>query len=165
MSQTDKAHREYEQSSDVELFEAFLAGDDKAFGELFDRYDRRLRLYCTKIVGDRDLASDMVQRVWERVVRMRIDPLEIHQPERYLLRMARNVCLKHIERSRQSESIDDLYESQHPVAASHEPSHLEELVRIAIDRLPFDQREVLILHNYIGYSYEEIGALREESLG
>ena len=147
------------------LFSRFLAGDDKAFMTLFDRYDRRLRLYSLKIVGDMELAEDLTQELWERVIKLRSNPPEVLEPGRYLIRIARNLCLKHIERRRQTSSLDDLRESEHPSVLPPDPSHMEELVKIALEQLPFEQREILTLHNYLGYGYEEIAELRGETLG
>ncbi len=152
-------------ASEPELFARFLQGDDVAFMELFDRYDRRLRLYCLKIVGTMEIAEDLTQELWERVIRLRSNPPDVAEPARYLIRIARNLCLKHIERKRPVSSLDDIRESEHPVALPSEPSHMEELVKIALDRLPFEQREILVLHNYLGYGYEDIAELRGETLG
>ncbi|MBS1913848.1 MAG: RNA polymerase sigma factor [Bacteroidetes bacterium] len=151
--------------NESETFTRFLEGDDAAFMELFDRYDRRLRMYCLKIVSNQEVAEDLVQELWERVIKMRNNPTEVLEPARYLLRMARNLCLKYIGRERRHTSLDDLYESDHPTESAHEPSHLEELVKLALEQLPFEQREVLTLHNYCGYGYEDIAAIRGETLG
>lgn len=150
---------------DSELFRQFLAGSDSAFVEFYDRYDRRLRLYCTKVVGDVDIAEDLAQELWEKVIRMRVSEVEVSEPTHYLMRMARNLCIKYLQRRRQHGSLDDLHDGEHPAASSREPSHLEELVKMAVDRLPFDQREVIVLHNYVGYGYEEIASMRGESVG
>lgn len=153
-------------ASEQEVFAGFLAGDDAAFVEIFDRYDRRLRLYCTKVVRNQQIAEDLTQELWERVIKLRLNEgMEVAEPGRYMLRMARNLCLKHLGREREHSSIDDLYESDHPSASMPEPSHLEELVRLALDKLPFEQREIIVLHNYCGYSYEDIASLRGETLG
>ncbi len=42
---------------------------------------------------------------------------------------------------------------------------MEELVMIAMERLPLDQREVLILYAYSGYKFEEIAQMVGESHG
>jgi len=152
-------------ANDTDLFSRFLTGDDGAFIELFDCYDRRLRMYCLKIVSNVESAEDLTQELWERVIRLRANPPEVAEPARYLMRIARNLCLRHIERRRQVSSLDDLRESEHPSMAPPEPSHMEELVKIALEQLPFEQREILVLHNYCGYSYEDIAELRGETLG
>lgn len=151
--------------AEVETFRRFLEGSDAAFHELYTRYDRRLRTYCLKVMGTMATAEDIVQELWERVIRMRVEPVEIQEPGRYFLRMARNSCLKRLERERRVESLDTLDEWEHPTEQSHEPSHLEELVKMAVEQLPLDQREVIVLHNYLGHPYEDIAAMREENVG
>ena len=155
----------YANASEVEIFQQFLGGDDQAFVQLFERYDRRLRLYCIKIVGDQQVSEDLVQELWERVIRMRREPVQINEPGKYFMTMARNLCLKYVQRTRRHTSLDDLLESEHPAAEHHEQSHLEELVAMYVPKLPIDQREVLVLHHYMGYPYEEIATMRGETLG
>lgn len=150
---------------DSDLFRQFLAGSDTAFVSFFDRYDRRLRLYCTKVVGDPEVAEDLTQEIWEKVIRMRLNETEIQEPTHYLMRMARNLCIKYLQRRRQHDSLDELNDGEHPTASSREPSHLEELVKMAVDRLAFDQREVIVLHNYLGYGYEDIASMRGDTVG
>lgn len=151
--------------ADAELFSRFLTGDNAAFTEFFDRYDHRLRLYCTKVVGSIEIAEDLTQELWERIVKMRLAPIEIAEPAHYLMKMARNICLKHLQRRRNHASLEGLREMEHPRAVAYEASHLEELVTIAVAELPLDQREVITLHNYCGYSYEDVAQMNGESVG
>ena len=44
-------------------------------------------------------------------------------------------------------------------------TEMEEAVIVALDYLPESQRELLILHSYSGYSYEEIAEMMDESIG
>lgn len=151
--------------AEVETFRRFIEGSDEAFLELYKRYDRRLRTYCLKVMGSMETAEDIVQELWERVIKMRAEAAEIQEPGRYFLRMARNSCLKRLERDKRAESLDALDEWEHPKEQTHEPSHLEELVKMAVEQLPLDQREVIVMHNYLGYPYEDIAAMREENVG
>jgi RNA polymerase sigma-70 factor (ECF subfamily) len=159
------SHRIHSTAQDAEIFARFLEGDDAAFVQLFDRYDRGLRLYALKIVGAQQVAEDLTQELWERVIRMRSESKVIAEPARYLMRMARNLCLKHLRDRRLASSLDDISEGDHPSVSMPEQSHMEELVVIALAKLPFDQREILVLHNYCGYSYEDIAQLRGDTLG
>jgi RNA polymerase sigma-70 factor (ECF subfamily) len=161
----DRKHALFTLTGDAELFKRFLEGDNAAFAEFFDRYDHRLRLYCTKVVGSLEIAEDLTQELWERIVKMRLAPTEIAEPAHYLMKMARNICLKHLQRRRNHSSLEDLREGEHPQAVVHEASHLEELVTMAVAELPLDQREVITLHNYCGYSYEDVAQMNGESVG
>jgi len=44
-------------------------------------------------------------------------------------------------------------------------SEMEEAVVVALDHLPENQRELLLLHSYSGYTYEEIAEMFGEGVG
>src|SRR5688572_20821795 len=54
---------------DSALVTAFLAGDERAFGELVERYQTRLLNFVYRTIGDRERAEDLVQEVFIRVYR------------------------------------------------------------------------------------------------
>jgi RNA polymerase sigma-70 factor (ECF subfamily) len=154
------------QADDYTLFTRFLGGDDEAFMELFDRHTPRLGRYCRKMVGSEQAAEDLMQDVWERVIRMREkgqpappNPLGI------IFWMARNLCLNFLRDRHAHPSLDDIPDQPGPALGLHDPSQLEELVVMALDKIPLDQREVLILNAYSGYSFEEIARMTDENVG
>lgn len=156
-------------NNDLQLFKRFLAGDDAAFMELFDRHTHRLYMYCLKFVPDKKQAEDLVQDLWERLIKLRKDRREsaeeLENPVGFLVRMARNLCLNHLRGQRNISSLDDMGEWEHPQAHSREMSHEEELVVAALDHLPPSQREVLILNAYSGYRFDEIAEMLGEQVG
>lgn len=153
-------------SNDVELFASFLHGNNPAFVELFDRHNHRLYLYCLQFVNDPQQAEDITQEIWERVIRLRSeDSTEVHNPMGLLLTIARNLCIDAVRKDRHHAGLDDIPESSHPVANTHEMSHLEELVILALPHLPVAQREVLALFAYSGYRFDEIAEMLGEPVG
>ena len=48
----------------VELFNLFLKGDDNAALLLFNTFNKRIYLYCAKIVSNTYIAEDITQEVW-----------------------------------------------------------------------------------------------------
>lgn len=144
---------------DAAVMNRFLAGDDAAFVELFDRHNHRLYVYCLKLVGEPAQAEDLTQEMWERVIRMRLKPQEVRTPIAFLLRIARNLCLNHLKRRRQNVSLSALPESAYLPDRGDERSELEEVVHQALAELPFDYREVLVLNAYCGYRYDEIAEM------
>jgi RNA polymerase sigma-70 factor (ECF subfamily) len=147
--------------SDAELFARFLGGGDREFAQLLDRHNRRLYAYCIKMLGDAEAARDVMQEVWERVIRLRGTDERVMNPAGLLMRIVRNLSLNHLRDERDHLSLDDLTEAQHPGASVREPSYLEELIVLALERLPMAQREILILHVYSGYDYTEIATMLE----
>lgn len=149
---------------DTQLFDQFLAGDDRAFAELFDHHHHRLYLYCLKLVGSSDQAEDIVQEVWERVIRMRNNPQHVLNPTGFLLRITRNLSLNHLRDSKKLTPIDDVHEHNLPTVQLREKSELEELVVICLNKLPLEMREVLILYTYSGYRFDEIAEMMGKSV-
>lgn len=151
---------------DVEIFARFLGGDDEAFLVLFDRHMSRLGRYCRKMIGNEEHVPDLMQDLWEKVVRLRDDGRSApREPLGLLYWMTRNICLNYVRARRRHDSLEDLAEYRHPHAAGHELTQLEELVIIALDKLPLSLREVLILNVYSGYTLEEIARMMGESSG
>jgi len=153
-----------EPNEDQLLFQRFLRGDDSAFMAMFDRHTHRLYLYCMKFVNNHERAEDLVHDIWERVIRLR--GTEQQAPMLPLLyRIARNLCLNNIRDAKNHASLESLPEGFHPTTTIREMSQHEELVVQALPRLPIQQREVLILHAYSGYSFEEIAEMLGEQVG
>src|SRR5687768_1835367 len=80
-------------TDEAALLVDFIGGDDTAFIELFDRHNQRLYLYCLKILGDEQQAEDVLQELWERVIRLRLKPPEhpVQTPAAFFVTIARNL--------------------------------------------------------------------------
>ncbi len=153
-------------TNDRDLFAAFLAGDDGALMELFDRHTHRLYLYAMKFVERRQQAEDLVQDVWERVIRMRERDAEApRQPLALLYTITRNLCLNHIRDRRRLSPLEAAPEWQRLASNPEGLSQHEEMVIAALEHLPIEQREILVLHAYSGYRYEEIAEMHGVAVG
>jgi RNA polymerase sigma factor (sigma-70 family) len=144
-------------SSDAALLERFQEGENAALVELFDRHNRRLFVYAYKILGSEEPARDVTQELWVRVLGLRRRPRRIDNPVGFFLRVVRNLCMDSLGARRNHGDIDTIPESAHP--RDDGPDELAERILDALDHLPFDQREVLILHNYCGYAMDEIAEM------
>lgn len=149
--------------TDQALLERFLAGEKSPFLELYDRHNKRLFIYCLKVLGDHDLANDITQELWERVVRLRGSARRIDNPIGYFLKIARNLCLQHRKKARPYQPLSTLPESAHPSNGISHLSELEESILGSLDRLSFEHREVLVLNIYCGYRFEEIAEMLGKS--
>lgn len=152
--------------NDEKLFRRYLEGDDAAFMELFHRHTAHLFAYALKILGSREQAHDTLQDIWERMARFRAEGKE--SPGNiagFLIRSVRNRCLNVKAKKRPEYSLEDLTERQHPKAENDRLTERQEIVIAALDQLPEEQKELLILHTYAGYSYEEIALMLDDSVG
>ncbi|MBN1892877.1 sigma-70 family RNA polymerase sigma factor [bacterium] len=67
MRETD--HMQEKQNPDADLIRLSASGDEGAFRQLFDRYEKRVMALAFRITEDPDLAADVTQEVFIRVYR------------------------------------------------------------------------------------------------
>lgn len=105
---------------------------------------------------DEDKAKDVVQdsfvKMWEKVA-----DIDYKKGRSYLFTTAYHTMIDTIRREKKMTSFDDIEYSQ--AAGSKEFLGLKEIVRDAVNKLPEIQRSVVLLRDYEGYSYEEIGEI------
>lgn len=153
-----------DQTSDEDLMLRIQQSSDKdAFAELFDRYRCRITSYATRLVGNRGEGENLAQETFLRVLEK--GHLYSH-PRRFstwVFTIARNLVTDFQKKKRAitSESFDLMADAQHD-NESHRPDvsvMREETTRAltaAIDGLPQQYREVLILRAFYDMSYREI---------
>jgi RNA polymerase sigma-70 factor (ECF subfamily) len=141
------------------------AGDEAAFVELVERYSPRLRYFLRKVVGRPDV-EDQLQEVWLDVFRHLPRLADPQALRAWLYRIARDRAFGRLRKTRREESLDEA-EMIDPAAANGEPFTPEDAARIhaALDRLPEDQREILVLRFLEEMSYEEIARVVGCQLG
>ena len=158
----------------------FLEGEERAFEELVERYQARLLNFVYRTIGDREKAEDLVQEVFIRVYR------HLHRFDRskkfstWIYTIASNLAKNELrnrsrnplvlfqgikkqwqedERPLQFEDTtsrpDDLYRKR----------HLRELVEQTVEQLPEHHRQVFVLRELEGKSYEEIAEITSCNLG
>jgi len=146
--------------------------------ELIVRYQHRLLRYLLYLTGNRELAEDLFQDVWMRVLVRGAQFNGQARFETWLFTIARNLVIDH-RRKRTMSSLDELVESKsgddRPMsfeAAAAEPtpfdrfSSLEDRERIAAALLELDtlHREVLVLRFHEELSLEEIAKVTRTHL-
>jgi RNA polymerase sigma-70 factor (ECF subfamily) len=163
---------------DAAVLARVLAGDEDAFAGLVQRYEPRLRLYVTHIVGVAEEARDLVQESFIRVWRNldQYDPR--YRFSTWLFRIAHNLAIDHVRRRRQTVVSLDLGENDEGEAMRLDPAderldplgnfENRELGR-ALSREIFElapaYRELVILRHLVGLSYNEIAELKRLPLG
>jgi len=151
-------------SSDLK---ARLAVDRQgAIGEIYAALGTTVLSYLQRLVG-RDDAEDVLQRVFYEVWRHhgRYDPSR--SLAGWVLGIARNRAIDHLRRQRNTavalETLDDIPgEDGRELAERYARSHE---VRSALIRLPEEQREVLVLAYFGGYTQSEIARRLDLPLG
>lgn len=148
--------------NDAELVKKILAGDEERFGEIVDRYARKVWALCASYVHNPSDCEDLVQ---ESFVRSYLRLNTIREPNAYgawLGQIARTRCLEWLrKRTREKTAVANL-ETNAPEASTEalpsESAQREEMrafVRQNLDALPDKYREALYLYYIGGHSVAE----------
>jgi RNA polymerase sigma factor (sigma-70 family) len=146
-------------SEDDALMARVAAGDRTAFALLFDRHKGKLFGYLYHLVGDRMTAEDLLSETFLRVYQARARYRGTNFAP-WLLVIARNLALGELRRRRTQQQAADRLAAEARQPARGETgaeSEMRERVRMALLKLPEDQRTALVLREYQELSYREIG--------
>ncbi len=136
---------------------AAKAGDDDAVRFLYVRFADHVYGYVRSIVRDEHEAEDVTQHVFAKL----LVTLDRYEPRgvpfsRWLLRLSHNAAVDHL-RAQRALPVAEVHRADD--AAHDGDVELRLLLRIALERIPDDQREVLVLRHFAGLTPAEI-ALR-----
>lgn len=155
--------------TDTTLIAEFISGNCNSFSILLDRYQKRVYGFIFSKVHDPDLADDIFQETFVKVVKnLRLG--KYNDEGRFLswvIRIAHNLIMDHyrkIKRLPKHESkIEnfDLLESLVEQSSSIEESMIETQIHaditLLIEELPDSQKEVLRMRLFQDMSFKEIG--------
>ncbi len=105
---------------------------------------------------DDELARDIVQDAFEKMW-MNVANIQSDKAKSYLFTTAYHTMLSRIKRDKKQGRWEEVNETDHTESSNY--SDLKSILREALDRLPEIQRTVVLLRDYEGYSYEEIGEI------
>jgi len=154
--------------TDEELVEACLAGEESAFDVLLGRWEKRIRGAIYRIVGSDDEARDLCQEAFLKAYKSLRSFKQEARFSSWLYQIALNLCRDRMRRRRGKTmvSLDELEEggAAMPVAGPTALDLLQErdtsrLIAQAIEALPDEQREVIILKEYQGLTFLEIAQM------
>jgi RNA polymerase sigma-70 factor, ECF subfamily len=140
------------------------AGDREAFGFLYARYADNIYGYVRSIVQDHHEAEDVTQQVFAKLLHV-IGKYEQREVPffAWILRVARNVAVDHI-RGQRLVPVEEVRTSDEGGGDPAGGGRMRELTD-ALSGLPADQREVLVLRHFAGFSPPEIADLTGRSEG
>ncbi|MBN1767652.1 MAG: RNA polymerase sigma factor [Prolixibacteraceae bacterium] len=126
------------------------------YNQIVERYANHLYRYLLKNIRNEDRARDLVQDSFEKLWRNYRD-ISFSKAKSYLFSIAHNTMIDMIRREKRMMVADT---SEMPeLSHSKQYSDLKEILDEGLKKLPEVQRSVLLLRDYEGYSYEEIGKI------
>ena len=162
---TEAAHVPVDDDSALML--RYRSGDVRAFEILYSRHKGPLYRYLQRLCHGQEVANDIFQEVWGKVIasRERYEPRA--QFNTFLFRIAHNCAVDYFRRAgrQQDGRMDDVadLEESLPDRSGGEPeaqvaeSQLRTSFRKALEELPTEQREAFLLYEETGLSLDDIG--------
>jgi RNA polymerase sigma-70 factor (ECF subfamily) len=150
--------------TDENLMLAVRSGDLEKLGVLFERHHRKLFDFFAKLTGSRSAAEDLVQDVFFRILRYRNTFQNDSYFKAWMFHIARNARIdyfrKHpLETAAPDESTWDIRSTTGLPGRELEQEQQRALLECALQKLPLEKREVLILSRYQDMKYEQIAEL------
>jgi len=163
-------------ASDQLLVKNFVEGDSTSFATLLNKYKDRVFTYIVMIVKNEDLANDIFQDTFIKVMTsLRKKKYE----ERgslisWIIRIAHNLIIDHYRKEKRLQTVSnenseyDLFNN-----ANFSDKNIEEIivkeqiesdVRKLLDTLPFEQKQVVLLRLFGDLSFKEISELTGVSI-
>ena len=143
----------------------------QGFNEVFDAWSPLLFRIVYRMTGRRETAEEIVQEAFIKYYERR-DVLPTDEGLKYwLIRVARNLTLNHEKRKgRERRALERVFHE--PAPRSEKPA-LDRMtdaesaadVQTALLKLPENLRTVLVLKEYAGFAYAEIGKMMNISEG
>ena len=139
---------------------AYVAGDARAFEQLFARLGPRVHAFFLRSFRDSSVADDLLQVTFMKVHRAKeqYDPALRVSP--WVFTVAARVRLDELrKRLRLPEDADEEALARADAQAPRDPppdTDLVDAVRAALEKLPESQRTVIHLHRYEGMTFPEI---------
>jgi RNA polymerase sigma-70 factor (ECF subfamily) len=162
--------------SDTQLLGLYHSGDESAISTLITRYRKRVSDYIFMMVKDRDIADDIFQETFIKIVRF-VDEGRYADNGKFLswaLRIAHNQVIDHFRHTKQQNKVTEAdagFDILGTIKFSadsvedrmvHEQIHQD--LRRLVDTLPEEQRQVVLMRYYDNLSFKEIAELTDVSI-
>lgn len=165
----------YAKVSDAELIQRYLSGDEAALEFLINKHQQRIFSYIIVRVQDRDLANDIFQDTFVKIVRT-LKKGKYNEEGKFLqwsLRIAHNLVIDHFRKNKRMPKVSPTDEfnifniindgklNQESVMIKEQ---IEKDLHRLIEKLPEEQKQVLKLRHFSELSFKEIADQTDVSI-
>ena len=154
--------------TDEIAMEAVKSGDLQQASLLFERYNRRIYNFLARMTLDQQLAEDLCQNVFLRMIKYRSSYRDGSRFQSWIYQIARNVFSDHYQSVKNKYSAFVDVEKISDRMADNEESQLQQekeiLLQRSMARLTEEQRELLVLTRFQQMKYEEVAELMDTTV-
>ena len=161
--------------TDKQLINGYLEGNEKCFEVLLTRHKNKIYTSIYLFVKDHDLAEDIFQEVFIKIIDTLRRGKYNHEGKflQWAMRISYNLCVDYFRRSKRRTKVSpsetfDIFDVLEVKDDNMETTIIKDQTYTAIknlvDKLPPEQREVVILRHYADMSFKEIASLTRVSI-
>lgn len=163
------------EATDNELIALYIKGDERSLQALVTRHKSRIFTSIFLLVKDRDLANDIFQDTFIKVINT-LRAGNYQEEGKFLpwvTRIAHNLVIDHFRKEKRMPMVHDTEDCSvfRTIKLDEENiedhlirSQIHKEVRLLIDELPDDQREVVMMRHYANLSFKEIADIMDCSV-
>lgn len=126
------------------------------YNKCVDLYSDGLYRFMLKNTKDKDLAKDLVQDAFEKLWR-KLNDVEAEKAKTYLFTTGYHAFIDYTRKQKFKGDYNEIVEANHGYQQNY--NNLKEIINGALEKLPEIQRTVIMLRDYEGYDYNEIGEI------
>ena len=128
------------------------------YNQCVDAHADGVYRFVIKQIRDKDAAKDIVQDSFEKMWR-KIDTIDGAKAKTYLFTTAYHTLVDYTRKNSKSARLNEVDVNQHSHSSQY--SDLKEILNQGLEQLPEIQKTVLLLRDYEGYDYLEIGEIAQ----
>ncbi len=161
--------------NDQELIELYLQGNENSFEVLLKRHKDRIYTSIYMFVKDHELAEDLFQEVFIKIIDTIRKGRYNHEGKfiQWALRISYNLCVDYFRKAKRVSMTSGNETFDIFTTIDNNEDNMEEFIikdqthsklRAIIDRLPDEQREVIMLRHFADMSFKEISQVTKVSI-
>ena len=130
--------------------------DKQAFLSLYEPVERQISNYCRALAGNEQAACDLLQ---DTLLAALENFSQLKKPESFLfflIGIAKRIYLKQLRRNKLIGDIEKIDLEHYTITNTAETGLENEMLYMAINQLPMEQREALVMFEIMGFSLKEI---------
>lgn len=166
---------DYSKMGDSELIRSYLSGNETSLEFLVTKHQQRIYSYILVRIQDENLANDIFQDTFVKVINT-LKRGKYNEEGKFLqwtMRIAHNLIIDHYRREKRMPTMaptdefdifNILKDGSLNVESSLIKDQIEKDLHKLIEKLPEEQKEVLMLRHFSGLSFKEIADQTEVSI-
>ncbi len=177
-NKTPRANASASSLEDDKFVKSAISGDEKAYADLMEKYNRALYFHIQKMIKEKELVEDLVQEVFIKAFKNLATYSNEYAFSTWLYRIATNHTIDYLRKKKlQTLSIDDPIRTKDGEMQVQLPDHQfatdrviikkqrANIIHAAIDDLPEKYRDVIQMRHMEEKSYQEISEELDLPLG